>query len=270
MRYRQLDKKRCIAVAVLIGMGVWLCARAIAQNVPTLGEILQRLQENLNQYDSAVPSFFCDEHVVTSARRRGDRGGAVTDSTFLVKRIPGSDDKMNLQESREVKTVSGKPATADSIGGGFLIEGAFSNDLALVSLSQQACMDYSLKSINPDHSKDPILVEFASVAAGERSPACLMQEDVSGSVLIDPETTQVTRMQFHAPHHIIGKEMGSLDVTVEYAPVELDGKSFWLPKSISERMADSLFSWTYVATYLNYHKMEVTSRILPFEETPAP
>lgn len=270
MRYRQLDKKRCIAVAVLIGMGVWVCARAIAQKVPTLGEILQRLQENMNLYDSAVPSFFCDEHVVASVHSRGGRGGTVTDSTFYLKRIPGPDDKMNLQESREVKRVNGERATADSIGGGFLLEGAFSNGLALVSMSQQVCMDYLLKSINPDHSKDPILVEFTSVAAGERSTACLMQEDVSGRVLIDPETMQVTRMQYHAPHHIIGKEMGSLDVTVEYAPVVLDGKSFWLPKSISERMADSLFSWTYVATYLNYHKLEVTSRILPFEETPAP
>ena len=191
-----------------------------------------------HQYDNTRCPFllrYIQSAPLRSEAISGWRVAEVPFETFLVKRIPGPDDKMNLQESREVKTVSGKPATADSIGGGFLIEGAFSNDLALVSLSQQACMDYSLKSINPDHSKDPILVEFASVAAGERSPACLMQEDVSGSVLIDPETTQVTRMQFHAPHHIIGKEMGSLDVTVEYAPVELDGKSFWLPKSITPR-----------------------------------
>jgi hypothetical protein len=262
MRFRQLDKKRCIAVAGLIGMGVWVCAVAVAQKDPTLGEILQRLQENLDRYDSTVPSFFCDEHV--------ESGGAVTNSTILLKRIPRPDDNVILRESREVKTVNGKPATADSADGGILLDGVFSNGLELVSMSQQACMDYSLKSINPEHSKDTILVEFTSVAAGERSPACLMQEDVSGSVLIDPKTMQITRMQFHAPHHIIGTGMGYLNVTVEYAPVELDGKSFWLPTRISERMADRRFSWRYDATYRNYHKMEVTSRILPLEKTPTP
>jgi len=251
-------------------MGVWVCARAVAQKVPTLGEILQQLQENLNQYDSAVPSFFGDEHVVSSAYSRRGSSHTVTDSTLYLKRIPRPDDKMNLQESREVKRVNGKPATGDLIGGTLYPHGAFSDDLALVSLSQQVCMDYSLKSIDPGPSKDAILVEFASVAAGERSTACLMQEDVSGRVLIDPETMQITRMQFHAPHHIIGTGMGSLDVTVEYAPVALGGERFWLPERISERMADSLFSWTYDATYRNYHKMEATSRILPFEETPAP
>jgi hypothetical protein len=272
MRYRQLNKKCCFAVAVLLGMGVWVCARAVAQKAPTLVGILQQLQENLNQYDSAVPSFFCEEHVVSSAHSQRSSGSShtVTDSTFYLKRIPRPDERMNLEESREVKRVNGKPATGDLIGGTLYPHGAFSNDLALVSLSQQVCMDYSLKSIDPGHSEDPILVEFASVAAGERSTACLMQEDLSGRVLIDPETMQVTQMRFHAPHHMIGTVMGSWDVTVEYGPVVLGAERFWLPERISESMADRLLSWTYDATYRNYHKMEVTSRILPIEETPAP
>ena len=69
MRCRHMDKKRCIAVAVLIGMEVWVCAGAVAQKVPTLGEILQRMQENLDRYDSSVPSFFCDERVFTASPR---------------------------------------------------------------------------------------------------------------------------------------------------------------------------------------------------------
>jgi hypothetical protein len=252
-----MDKKRCIAVAVLIGMEVWVCAGAVAQKASTLAEILERLQENLNQYDSSVPSFFCDERVVM--------GGTVTDSTFLLKRIPRPDDQVILRESREVKKVNGKPVTGDSIGGGMLFVGAFSNGQALVSLSQQACMDYKLTS-----NQDPIMVEFASVAAAERPTGCRMQEDVSGRAVIDPETMQVTRMQFHAPHHMIGTEMGWWDVTVEYASVELGGKIFWLPKRISESMAVRRTSWSYNASYRNYHKMEATSRILPSDETPAP
>ena len=154
--------------------------------------------------------------------------------------------------------MNGKPVTGDSIGGGMLFVGAFSNGLALVSLSQQACMDYRLTS-----NKDPILVDFASVPAAKRPADCRMQEDVSGRAVIDPETMQVTRIQFHAPHHMIGTEMGWWDVTVEYAPVELDGKMFWLPKSIYESMAVRKASWSYDASYRKYHLMEATSRILP-------
>jgi len=261
-----MDKKRCIAVAGLIGLEVWVCAGALAQNAPTLGEILQRLQENLNQYDSSVPSFFCDERVLTASPRAPmGYGGTVTDSTFLLKRIPRPDDQVILRESREVKKVNGKPATGDSIGGGMLSVGAFSNGLALVSLSQQACMDYTLTS-----NKDPIVVEFASVAGDKRPADCRMQEDVSGRAVIDSETMQLTQIQFHAPHHMIGTEMGWWDVTVEYAPVELDGKMFWLPKRIYESMAVRKASWSYDASYRKYHLMEATSRILPSDETSVP
>jgi hypothetical protein len=268
-----MDKKRCIAIAALIGMEVWVCAAAVAQKVPTLGEILERLQENLNQYDSSVPSFFCDERVVSSAQRGRNpvvfsmMAGTVTDSTFLLKRIPRPDDQVTLRESREVKKVNGKPVTGDSIGGGMLFVGAFSNGLALVSLSQQACMDYTLK---PGDAGEPLVVEFASVAAGKRPADCRMQEDVSGSAVIDPESMQVKRIQFHAPHHMIGTAIGWWDVTVEYAPVELDEKIFWLPKKISESMTDRRTSWVYLASYRHYHLMEATSRVLPFDETPAP
>jgi hypothetical protein len=252
-------------------MEVWVCAGAVAQKVPTLGEILQRLQENLEQYDSSVPSFFCDESVTTHAQRGpgpvNTWVGTVTDSTFLLKRIPRPDDQVTLRESREVKKVNGKPVTGDSVGGGILTVGAFSDGMALVSLSQQACMDYSLKPID---AGQPILVEFASVAADKRPADCRMQEDVSGRAVIDPETMQLTQIQFHAPHHMIGAEMGWWDVTVEYAPVELDGKMFWLPKRIYESMAVRKASWSYDASYRKYHLMEATSRILPSDETSAP
>ena len=86
--------ERCTAVAGLIGMGVWVCAGAVAQTAPTLEEILERLQENLTQYDSSVPSFFCDERVLTASPRAPmGYGATVTDLTFSRKRIPRPDDQ---------------------------------------------------------------------------------------------------------------------------------------------------------------------------------
>jgi hypothetical protein len=253
---------------------------------PTLGEILQRLQENVDQYQALVPSFFCDEHVVATTSPDPQHESSVTDSTFRLKRVanPEAEGKTILEESHEVKMVNGRPATGDTVNGPAFLRGAFSNGLALVSASQQACMRYTLRPIRQNKSSTPYVIQFASVPARDRPHECGMQEDVSGRVLIDPETMQVTHMEFTAPHHFIGTAVSSLpgldanpiegrwDVTVEYAPVLLGGKSFWLPTKVSDRLSGSFIGnrWLYDATYSNYHKLEVTSRILPASEEPAP
>ena len=253
---------------------------------PTLEGILQRLQENVDQYQALVPSFFCDEHVVASmgTAYRVGVNLTVTDSNFRLKRVPNPDGTITLQESHEVKKVNGRPATGDSVSGPAFLRGAFSNGLALVSANQQACMRATIKPIRQNKPSDPITIQFASVPASERPADCLMQEDISGRVFIDPATMQIRRMEFHAPNHVIGPEsktsngvripstVGTWDVTVEYAPVVLGGESFWLPTKTSETMIDRTGTneWLYEAAYRNYHKLEVTSRILPASETPVP
>ena len=256
---------------------------------PTLGEILQRLQENVDQYQALVPSFFCDEHVVSTIIPDPRHESTVTDSTFRLKRVPapGAEGKTVLEESHEVKMVNGRPATGDSVSGPAYLRGAFSNGLALVSASQQACMRTTLRPMGKNKSSTPFVIQFASVSASKRPNDCRMQEDVSGRVLIDPETMQVTHVEFTAPRHLIGTTVntdfyglrldettlvGRWDVTVEYAPVLLGGKSFWLPTKVSDRMRSNLVRnrWSYDATYSNYHKLEVTSRILPASGAPAP
>lgn len=255
----------------------------------TLGEILQRLQENVEQYQAQVPSFFCDEHVVSTMIPDPGHESRVTDATFRLKRAldPAVAGRMVLEESHEVKLVNGEAAAGELVGGPAFLRGAFSNGLAMVSASQQACMRYTLKSMAKNKPGDLITIQFASVSARVRASTCGMQEDVSGHVLIDPEMMQVTHLEFTAPRHIIGTAtnpthygvgtesnwiMGRWDVMVEYAPILLDGKSFWLPTKISDRMRSDLVvnRWSYDATYSNYHKLEVKSRILPGVGTSGP
>ena len=62
-----------------------------------------------------------------------------------------------------------------------------------------------------------------------------------------------------------------MDRYVDYAPVVLDGDTFWMPLTIMSH-ADSTSegfhatTWTFEATYRNYHRLEVKSRILPSSE----
>lgn len=308
MRRWRWGRGRWIAVAGLLGVVMGLRAAAAQQTqpqktktttlkaetqkreMPTLGEILQRLQANVDQYQALVPSFFCDEHVVSTIVPDPTNASTVTDATFRLKRVPNPDaeGKTILEESHEVKRVNGRPATGDTVGGPGFLRGAFSNGLALVSASQQVCMRYTLGPMRKNNSSDPTMIQFAiqfaSVPAANRPRECGMQEDVNGRVLIDPETMQVTHLEFTAPRHFIGTAaspfpgydaspiVGRWDVTVEYAPVLLGGKSFWLPTKVSDRMRSNFVQnrWSYDASYSNYHKLEVTSRIVPASEAPTP
>ena len=249
---------------------------------PTLEEILQRLESNLSQYDSGVPSFFCDEHVVSRMVPDVHDQATVTDSVFRLKRVVNADHATTLEESREVKTVNGQPAKSQEMGGPSIVYGAFEGGLAVVSLSQTACMNYTLERVKRNDAQAPIIVRFASVLTAENKGGCLLQENGRGQVFIDRASMQITRMELTAPHHTIipGNEMGygamvgEWALSVDYAPVVLDGKSFWMPETITSRTTGGRGSfhpivWTFKASYGNFHKLEVRSRIVPFGEATA-
>jgi hypothetical protein len=72
-----------------------------------------------------------------------------------------------------------------------------------------------------------------------------------------------------------GPLVGEWVLSVEYAPVELDGKSYWMPATINSRTTSGRGTfhatvWTFMASYRNFHKLEVRSRILPFSGATAP
>jgi hypothetical protein len=250
---------------------------------PTLGEILQRLEANLNHYDALVPSFFCDEHVVSSEVESGERDqNIITDSVFRLKRTPKPDHTTTLVESREIKYVDGKPATSQRMDAPTLLSGAFEGGLAVVSLNQTACMKYALQRINKNRPTEPYIVRFATVLASENSADCLLQEKSSGRVFIDPASMQITHLELTTPRHVIipgdsytSRVVGRRVITVDYASVLLGGETFWMPSTITSRATSGsgtfhMIVWSFRATYRNYHKLEVTSRILPAGETPAP
>jgi hypothetical protein len=297
MKGWRLGRGRWIAVAGLLGVMVGLRtgtaqqAETTAQKgqastqkteTPELEEILQRLESNLSQYDSGVPSFFCDEHVVSRMVPDIHDQETVTDSVFRLKRVVNADHTTTLEESREVKTVNGRPATTQEIGGPSIVRGAFEGGLAVVSLSQQSCMNYTLERAKRNDAKAPIVIRFVSVLTPENKGGCLLQENGRGQVYIDRATMQITRMELTTPHHTIipGDEMGygaivgEWALSVDYAPVVLDGKSFWMPATITSRTASGRGTfhpivWTFKASYRNFHKLEVRSRIVPFGEATA-
>ena len=92
---------------------------------------------------------------------------------------------------------------------------------------------------------------------------------------------QITHLELTTPHHTIIPEdsyrsavVGKRVLTVDYAPVLLGGQTFRMPSTITLRATSGsgtfhMIVWSFRATYRNYHKLEVKSRILPGFERPA-
>ena len=78
---------------------------------------------------------------------------------------------------------------------------------------------------------------------------------------------QIVRLEQRRPRHDEGSGRPvAWSWSIDYARVMMDGKQFWLPKTISSK-ASSLdggrFKWSFLATYGNYHLMTVTTTVLP-------
>jgi hypothetical protein len=270
--------KLSAAIALVGLVGVSSAMGAQKAKTPTLDEILQRLEANLNHYDTALPNLFCDEHVISRIEPDFGHDDAVIDSVFRLKRTANPDHTASLVESREVKKVNGEPSTSKRTKVPALLSGVFEGGFAVVSMSQKACMKYTLERI---HQGEPYVIRFATALTPENKAGCLLQEKGSGRVIIDPASMEITHLELTTPHHVINPGelfmppvVGKWILKVDYARVVLDGDSFWMPSAIASRDVGkegfNVTVWSFEAAYRNYHRLEVKSRILPGGEEGGP
>lgn len=225
-------------------------------------EILTRLQENASSYLSSVPSFFADEHVSSNLNQPNDlKITTVTDSIFRIRRI--SEDKTTqLVESREIKAVNHKPANGENITGPTVFRGAFTNGALLVSVFAP-CYEFQRMPEARVGRVDAIVLDFRATAETLLDRSCPKPRD--GRVFVDPQSFHLLRVEARTPdHEIMPGVFGLWTWSIDYAPIMLDGRTFWLPKTIESQAvpADHHAAWSFVAKYSNYHKLEVNSRII--------
>src|SRR5438067_9985984 len=238
-------------------------AYSMQSRAVSLDQILERLERNLQDYDRTIPSFFCDEHLVSEMFPGRRQDVTVADSIFRVKRVENADHSTSLVESREFKGI-GAPSSTE-FEGPAMIEGVFEGGLAVVSASQQACMEYDLQK--PKHGK--YTIRFKTRNDPPSPTDCLLQEKAHGEAIVDAASMQITRLELVTPQHTIGGGRnpwyrplkGEWVVTAEYAPVLLDGKTFWMPSTVTSRVTSDpntfhSTTWLFKASYRNFHKLE--------------
>jgi len=124
------------------------------QPSPNLDDILLRLKLNLDQYLTTLPSFFCNEHVVSQLSHQLSVKTAkrnVTNSIFRIKRTLSEDATAALVESRGVQRINGKPTKDEDVRGPSILSGACTGSLAFVLYRSE-----HLRTIRPaSHRRRP-------------------------------------------------------------------------------------------------------------------
>ena len=257
---------------------------------PATARLLVRVWDNFVQSLSSLPNVFVDEHVVSSVSApysNPSKGGvydselestidSTIDSIFRLKRFSADGKTADLVESREIKYVDHHVAAkGQSLAGPAILVGAFTRAPNVFSPEVKDCYEYRLLP-NMRHKPGDAILFHADVLVLEyslRSPLpagiqCPVREQTTGRAFIDPSSMQIVRLEQQWPrrHNEGSKFPVSWSWYIDYARVMMDGKPFWLPRTISSK-ASSLdggrYKWSFLATYSNYHLMTVTSTILP-------
>jgi VWFA-related protein len=257
---------------------------------PATDELLRRVWSNFVGYLSSIPNVFADEHVISSvttpynpSTRNGFHDNEIDsttdstiDSTFGLKRISTDGKTADLIESREVKAVDHHtPPKGQTLAGPAILVGAFSRAPNVFSPDVRDCYDYRLLS-NARHKpgqsalfahSDLLVLEYVLRSPRPAGVSCPVSEPTMGRAFIDPSSMQIVRLEQQKPRHDQGSgHMVDWSWSIDYARVTMNGKYFWLPKTISSK-ASSLdgahFKWSFLANYSNYHLMTVTSSIVP-------
>jgi hypothetical protein len=234
-------------------------------STPSLDQILTRVEANTEQYKVSVPSFLCDEHITSQELHDGKiKHETTVDAVFRVARSAAQ--KGTLSESREVKAIDGKPSSNSKISMPISFSGGFSGALdKFLSADHRKCFDYKPDSTTASPPGTAAFTFAAREATANDSACTSIQPGTTGRFVIDSAALQVTHIERTVPQSV-GKDHVVLGTAeVDFAPVNLSGKSFWLPVTITASTTETpkTNAFRFTARYSNYHRFAANSTILP-------
>ncbi len=208
---------------------------AVGQDAPktTVAELLPKLVENGRRYQEALPSLSCEESIVSQEVKHGKVKKEVhVEATLRVKRTGRT--RPAFEDTHDFKTHDGISYLVDPhVHYPYFATGVFSNALGFSSLAELACFDIALDDAGPEK---PLRLDLKTKDHAGDSPACdWALPGLAKTILIDRASGHITHLDRTVPRKLAEKlhevEFGSVD----YAPVELGGETFWLPSRVETR-----------------------------------
>jgi hypothetical protein len=250
------------AAGILFG-GALVLARA--QSSPNLDQILAQIAANTERYSATVPSFICNEHIVSQEIHAGKvKRETTVDAVFSVKRSASRPNV--LEESREVKLIDGRPAANGKTNLPLAFSGGFSGALTkFLSSDHRSCFEYKADASKASPRGRASFV-FVARSAAVQDPNCAsIRPGTTGNFTVDTASMQVTHIERTAPTSVGKDKTVSGTAAVDYALVMLNDKSFWLPTTITAFTTDGFKdeSVHFTANYSDYHRFAASATIVP-------
>jgi len=263
---RVLQHLRQIPAACTLLAGILVSAQA--QQPLSLDQLLSQIEVNTERYSATVPSFICNEHVLSQEVHEGKiKRETTVDAVFSVTR---STAKANtLEESREIKLIDGKPAASKKMTMPLSFSGGFSGALyKFLSSDHRSCFEYAADA-STQPPKGTAAFTFVTKPTAAKDTSCKsIQPGTTGKFTVDTTSMQVTHIE-RTVQNPVGKDQTVLGTAaVDYAPVVLNGKSFWLPTTITAFTTETskTNSVRFAARYNDYHRFAATATILPADK----
>ncbi|HLJ51586.1 MAG TPA: hypothetical protein VKU01_36520 [Bryobacteraceae bacterium] len=222
---------RCIAVCLAAAC---VCAAASAPDNPILDRIKARVAENL----LSLPNYTCAESVTRLQRRKSSRHFELLDRLHLEVAFVEGKEMFGWRGAKRISETDPRRLVS---GSGALANGSFGLFAKGVFLTPDVEFSYQGAAVQGGVKCERFSYRVPASASGYHLHVDPNDAVVGyhGSLWANAETYDLIRLEVHADE--IPDELGlsSANHDLEYAPVDIGGSSFVLPRSSELMLAES-------------------------------
>ncbi len=247
-----------------------------APQEPSVGQVITRLQSDLEAFESALPDFVCEEKI-TSQNWRGEklRSQTANESHFSARRNSGSGATVSFAEVRTTHTVNSKKVPPGrKLKGPVLFRNLFVRLLHdTVSPRFARLYDFELAGREALGGQTALVVAY-SARSDQQSTGMTINNRftpvrTTGKIWVDAISMRVLRMTCFYPGV---RKSFDIAVSIDYSAVDIGGSLFCMPRIVRtespeknpKKPADRK-NRVFIAEYSEYRKFNVNSTVI-FDE----
>lgn len=227
------------------------------QQLPPLDVLLDRLYAYSRQYQAALPSLTCDEEITSQALNRRGKVTRQTNVQTTLREIRTEDPYDPFHETREYKTVNGRPLRKP-FRLPFFVQGGFANLVGFRRWEQKECFDYT---VTPEDGGRTVRLEMTLKTPPTNSSCARLPAGFHRIVIAEPDTGRILHSERTISPEVAATSTEVYFGGIDYAPRKLGEQTIWLPSRFYAHDAEN--TGRMYATYSNYHRYTGELKILP-------
>ena len=240
--------------------------------VPPLDQVLASVSRNVKDFQDLLPDFVCDEKITSTVYESGKiRKMKIVNSIFTAVQKPSDSPgtgRVAFTENREITAIDRRsvrkgtkmPPLPVGMFGGF-------SSLLSMTLSPKM-LDVHSYELEQELDQNGRLVIHFRTRKNQQSLRSILNgeyliDNDTGTAWIDVQKMQVVRLQ--RDFLMLPIKLKWLRDSVDYGPVTIDGREFWLPHTMRSDAGewDAKDTSTFIAEYTNCKKFVADIKFVP-------